>query len=65
MCLPACRQALGKHSECVESYEAAVAVYRDVVGTEHLSTAAALGNLGLALKAKASTSKGMERVRVA
>ena len=56
-------QALGQHSECVASYEAAVSVYRDVVGAEHLSTAAALGNLGLAFKAKAATSTGMERVR--
>ena len=57
-------QALGLIQECIVSYEQAVDVYRDVVGDDHLSTAAALANLGLAFKAAASGEVGMERVKL-
>lgn len=45
-----------------ESYEKAVALYRDLVGMEHISTATTLHNLAICYKLCAENTNGMDRV---
>ena len=68
VCLRGCGkphlQACGRLPEAVDTYHEAVTLYRELCGEEHLSTAAALANVGLAMREQAAATRGVERVCV-